>query len=148
MGTCTLFAALNTQTGHVLAETSKKRKANDLLRFMKKVAKHYPKGEVHIIWDNLNIHCEGPEKRWSAFNERHGGRFHFHYTPLHASWLNQVELFFSRVQRRVLRYASFDSVAHLEAEVLGYIDYWNRIERRPYRWTFRGYPLEEAKLAA
>ena len=148
MGTCTLFAAFNTQTGHVFAEISKKRKAVDIIRFMEKLAKQYPTGEVHIIWDNLNIHCEGPERRWTAFNQRHGGRFHFHYTPLHASWLNQVELFFSRVQRRVLRYASFDSVQQLGAEVLGYIQYWNTHERKPYRWTFRGYPLEEAKLAA
>jgi transposase len=148
MGTCTLFAAFNTQTGHVVAEISKKRKAVDLLRFMKALAKAYPTGEVHIVWDNLNIHCEGPEKRWTAFNRRHGGRFHFHYTPLHASWVNQVELFFSRVQRRVLRHASFDSVAHLGTDVLAYIDHWNRIERKPYRWTFRGYPLELAKSAA
>ena len=97
---------------------------------------------------NLNIHMDGPHRRWTAFNKRHGGRFHFHYTPLHASWLNQVELFFSRVQRRVLRFASFDSVAELSRDVLGYIDYWNRRERKPYSWTFRGYPLQEARSAA
>lgn len=147
-GTCTLFAAFNTQTGHVFAEISKKRKAQDLLRFMRKLAKQYPKGEVHIIWDNLNIHCEGPSKRWTEFNAQHGGRFHFHYTPLHASWMNQVELFFSRVQRRVLRYASFESVNDLADEVLGYIEHWNKHERKPYRWTFRGYPLEEPRSAA
>lgn len=147
-GTCTLFAAFNTQTGHVFAETSKKRKAVDLLRFMRKLAKKYPKGDVHIIWDNLNIHYDGPDKRWTKFNKRQKGRFHFHYTPLHASWVNQVELFFSRLQRRVLRYASFDSVDELGAEVMGYIAHWNQHERKPYRWTFRGYPLEEAKSAA
>ena len=147
-GTCTLFAAFNTQTGHVFAEVSKKRKAEDLLRFMEKLAKQYPKDEIHIIWDNLNIHYDGPDKRWTQFNERHGNRFHFHYTPLHASWVNQVELFFARVQKRVLRYGSFDSVAELETEVIGYIDHWNKRERKPYNWTFRGYPLEEAKLAA
>ena len=132
----------------VFAEVSAKRKANDLLRFMRKLAKHYPKGDVHIIWDNLNIHHEGPSERWTKFNEKHGGRFHFHYTPLHASWVNQVELFFARVQRRVLRYASFDSVEHLSTEVMGFIAHWNQHERRPYRWKFRGYPLEEAKKAA
>jgi len=148
LGTRTLFAAFNTQTGGVFAEVSAKRKANDLLRFMRKLAKHYPKGDVHIIWDNLNIHHEGPSERWTKFNEKHGGRFHFHYTPLHASWVNQVELFFARVQRRVLRYASFDSVEHLSTEVMGFIAHWNQHERRPYRWKFRGYPLEEAKKAA
>lgn len=148
MGTCTLFAAFNTQTGHVYGEISKKRKGADILRFMKKLAKQYPTGDVHVVWDNLNIHYDGPEKRWTEFNKRHGGRFHFHFTPLHASWVNQVELFFSRVQRRVLRYASFESVGELGEEVLGYIDHWNRHERKPYNWTFRGFPLEMAKLAA
>ena len=147
-GTRTLFAAFNTRNGHVVAEISKKRKGPDLLRFMNEVAVAYPKGDIHIIWDNLNIHFDGPDKRWTKFNERHGGRFHFHYTPLHASWLNQVELFFSRVQRRVLRLASFDSAEEMGAEVLSYIAYWNKRERKPYRWKFRGYPLEEAKSAA
>ena len=132
----------------MFAEISKKRKGNDLLRFMKGLAQQYPAGEVHIVWDNLNIHFDGPERRWTAFNERHGGRFHFHYTPLHASWVNQVELFFSRVQRRVLRFSSFDSVTELGGQVLGYIDHWNRRERKPYRWTFRGFPLEMATSAA
>jgi transposase len=147
-GTCTLFAAFNTQTGHVVAEISKKRKGKDLLRFMKLVAKTYPKVEVHVVWDNLNIHFDGAEKRWTKFNERNGGRFHFHYTPLHASWVNQVELFFSRVQKRVLRYGSFDSVQELGDEVLGFIRHWNQNERKPYRWTFRGYPLDLARSAA
>ncbi len=144
-GTCTLFAAFNTRDGHVVAEISKTRKAPDLERFMKRVAKHYPKGDVHIIWDNLNIHHEGPAKRWTEFNKHHGSRFYFHHTPLHASWVNQVELFFSRVQRRVIRYGSFDSVSDLSNEVLGFIDHWNEHERKPYRWTFRGYPLEVPK---
>lgn len=148
MGTSTLFAAFDVRTGRVIGETSKKRKARDLLRFMNGVAKAYPKGDVHVIWDNLNIHYDGPEKRWTKFNERHGGRFHFHYTPLHASWVNQVELFFSRVQKRVLRFASFDSVEHMNTEVVGYIAHWNKHERKPYRWTFRGFPLEQARLAA
>lgn len=147
-GTCTLFAAFNTQTGHVFAEIRRKRKARDLLRFMEKLAKRYPKGIVHIVWDNLNIHYDGAERRWLEFNERHGGRFVFHYTPLHASWVNQVELFFSRVQKRVLRYGSFESVDELAKEVLGYIAHWNAHERKPFRWTFRGYPLELAKSAA
>jgi transposase len=147
-GTATLFAAFNTRTGQVTAQISKKRRASDLMRFMKEVARAYPKGEVHIVWDNLNIHHEGPSKRWTKFNRQQKGRFHFHYTPIHASWVNQVELFFSRLQRRVLRYGSFDSVEELGIEVLGYIAHWNQHERRPYRWTFRGYPLQEAQRAA
>ncbi len=142
-----MFAAFNTLDWHVVAEVSETRKAPDLLRFMKQEAEHYPKGDVHIVWDNLNIHHEGPTGRRKQFNKRHGGRFHFHYTPLHASWVNQVELFFPRVQKRVIRHGSFDSVNQLKAEVLGFIDHWNQRERKPYRWTFRGYPLEAPKSA-
>lgn len=147
-GTRTLFAAFNTQTGHVVAEVRAKRKGRDLLQFMERVAQAYPDGVVHVVWDNLNIHLDGKEKRWTKFNKRHGNRFVFHYTPLHASWVNQVELFFSRVQKRVLRFASFESVHELADKVLGYIAHWNACERKPYRWTFRGYPLELAKSAA
>jgi transposase len=86
-GTRTLIAAFNVRTGKVLASCGPTRTADDLLTFMDRVAKHYPTGPVYIIWDNLNIH-HGP--RWKAFNKRHGGRFHFVYTPLHASWVNQV----------------------------------------------------------
>jgi len=85
---------------------------------MRQLALRYPKGEIHIVWDNLNIHYDGPDKRWTRFNQRHGNRFHFHYTPLHASWVNQVELFFARLQKRVLRYASFRSISELGAEVM------------------------------
>ena len=97
---------------------------------------------------SAQVHYDGADERWTRFNQRHGNRFHFHYTPIHASWLNQVELFFSRVERRVLRNASFSSVQHLTTEVLGYIAHWNARERKPYRWKFRGFPLELAKSAA
>ena len=147
-GTATLFAAFEVGTGRVYGEVRKKRKGADLLAFMEAVAREYPTGDVHIVWDNLNIHYDGADERWTRFNARHGGRFHFHYTPIHASWLNQVELFFSRVERRVLRNASFTSVQHLTTEVLGYIAHWNARERKPYRWKFRGFPLELVKRAA
>jgi transposase len=87
---------------------------------MRKVAAQYPKGTVHIIWDNLNIHYDGPTGRWSRFNRRNGGRFVFHYTPKHASWVNQVEMFFSIVHRQCLRNGDFHSVAELRrATVIG-----------------------------
>ena len=54
--------------------------------------------DVHIVWDNLNIHHDGPSQRWTMFNQRHGNRFHLHYTPVHASWINQIELFFGILQ--------------------------------------------------
>lgn len=95
-----------------------------------------------LIWDNLNIHCDGPDERWKAFNQRHGNRFVFHYTPKHASWVNQVECFFGIVQRQCLANASFRSTDDLRDAVLRFIDHWNRETAHPFRWTFTGYPLQ------
>lgn len=64
------------------------------------------------------------------------------------SWVNQIELFFGILQRRKLRYRVFDSVGQLTAEVPGFIDYWNKHERYPFHWTFKGYPLQIGQAAA
>ena len=101
-GTQSLFCAFDVHTGRVVESCDDRRRAQDLVRFMEKVAAHYPKGKVHIIWDNLNIHYDGPVARWSDFNRRHGDRFILHYTPKHASWVNQVELFFSIFTKAML----------------------------------------------
>lgn len=134
-GTRTLFAAFNPHTGHVFGECSVKRKAVDLMRFMESVAKRYPTGNVTIIWDNLNIHHGDA---WEAFSRRHRGRFRFVYTPIHASWVNQVEIWFSLLARRVLKHASFATADELVRAVDGFVAHWNRHEAHPFRWTFRG----------
>lgn len=141
-GTRKLIACWDVQTGEVYGEVRANRKAVDLVEFMETVAKRYPKGDVHIIWDNLNIHYDGPTQRWTEFNRRHGGRFHLHYTPIHASWVNQIELWFGILQRRVLRYGVFNSLEELDQVVHGFIDHWNEHERKPFKWTFTGYPLQ------
>lgn len=147
-GTQTVIAAFDVCTGRVVATCGQTRKGKDLVRFMRKVAAEYPEGTVHIIWDNLNIHYDGPTRRWSRFNRRNGGRFVFHYTPKHASWVNQVELFFSIVHRQCLRHGDFHSLDELRAALLDFIDYWNRERAHPFRWNFSGYPLQgEEKLA-
>jgi len=143
-----VIAGFDVGTGKVVATCGKTRKGKDLLRLMRKVAAQYPKGTVHIIWDNLNIHYDGPTRRWSRFNRRNGGRFVFHYTPKHASWVNQVEMFFSIVHRQCLRNGDFHSVAELRAALLGFIGLWNSVRAHPFRWSFTGYPLHaEEKLA-
>ena len=138
-GTQSLLTAFEVQSGDVIAHCGDTRTAVDLEQFMDQVALKRPTGEVHIIWDNLNIH---KGERWTRFNERHGGRFHFHYTPLHASWVNQVELFFGIVQAKVLRHGSFRSKTELRDAVLAFIEHWNKRLRHPFRWTFTGYPLQ------
>ena len=137
-GTCCLLASFNVQTGEVLGRVVKRRTGDALVSFLDEVGRHHPGREVYVVWDNLNIHLEGKAKRWTAFNLRHQGRFHFVYTPLHASWVNQVEVWFSILQRRVIRYGSFDGVAAVRAAVLGFISHWNRSEAHPFRWTFTG----------
>jgi hypothetical protein len=71
----------------------------------------------------------------------------FHYTPKHASWVNQVELFFSILQRQCLRDASFRSSEELRTAVLEFIAAWNRDRAHPFRWTFTGYPLQAGAAA-
>lgn len=133
-GTRTLIAAFDIQTGRVFGQCRQRRTATDLLAFMDAVAAHYP-GTIYVVWDNLNIHLG---QRWESFNHRHHDRFHFVYTPLHASWVNQIEIWFSILARRVLRYGSFSSTHQLETRVMGFIDYWNAHEAHPFAWTFRG----------
>lgn len=143
-GTSTLIAAFNTRTGEVFGQC-RRRTAEGLVSFMDDLAKHYPTGPIYVIWDNLNIHTG---KRWRQFNRRHRGRFHFLHTPLHASWVNQVELWFSILQRRMLKHASFRSTDELNHAVLGFIGHWNRIEAHPFQWTFRGASKRVQQLAA
>lgn len=143
-GTSTLIAAFDTRTGKVFGQC-RRRTAPGLVSFMDALAKRYPTGDVYIVWDNLNIH-RGP--RWKEFNEKHGGRFHFVHTPLHASWVNQVELWFSILQRQILKHSSFCSTEDLERVVLGFIEYWNGEKAHPFRWTFRGGRETSQTLAA
>ena len=102
---------------------------------------------VYIVGDNLNIHYDGKAERWTRFNQRHGNRFVFVYTPKHASWVNQVEIFFSIVQRKCLRQGSFASKADLRSTLLDFVAHWNKDLAHPFRWTFTGYPLRSGIAA-
>ena len=137
-GTQALIAALDVHSGKTLAACGPSRTQVDLLAFMEQVAKAYPQQQVHIVWDNLNTHRAGV---WQDFNEKHGGRFQFHYTPIHASWVNQIELLFGIFSRRVLRNASHTSTEHLRDRTLAWF-----LERslapKPFKWSFKGYHLQ------
>jgi transposase len=137
-GTRSLLGAFDVRTGNVTAQIVERRDAAAILRFLEVIARLYPDRRIIVIWDNLNIHKEGTDNRWSRFNARHGGRFEFVYTPIHASWVNQIEIWFSILQRRILRYGSFDDARELEVAVMGFIQFWNRYEARPFRWKFTG----------
>ena len=147
-GTCCLLGAFDVRTGRVLGRVVPRRTATALVGFLEAVARRYPGRKIFVVWDNLNIHLDGKDRRWSAFNRRHDGRFRFVYTPLHASWVNQIEIWFSILQRRVLRHASFDSVQMLRDHVLGFIADWNRYDAHPFRWTFTGRFVQNPRRAA
>jgi transposase len=135
-GTQSLLATINVHTGEVVAECSDTRKGDDIERHMDAVAARWPTGDVHVVLDNLNIH---KGERWQRFNERHGGRFHFHYTPLHASWVNQIELFFGVLGRRCLRRRSFCSTEELATHIMAFVARWNERDKKPFRWAFSGF---------
>jgi transposase len=137
-GVGALLAAFDIRTGHVLGRVVERRDAEALVSFLDEIAEAHRDRDVYIVWDNLNIHLDGREARWKRFNERHGGRFHFVHTPLHASWMNQVEIWFSILQRRVIRYGSFDSRERLAREVIAFVRFWNHNEAHPFRWKFSG----------
>lgn len=138
-GTQALTAALDVHSGRVLACCSDRRTQHDLVAFMEQVAATYATGTVHVIWDNLNTHRA--QAVWDGFNARHDGRFVFHFTPLHASWVNQIELLFGIYARRVLRHASHVSTAHLRRRTEAFVDQRNAAPR-PFKWTFAGFELQ------
>jgi transposase len=138
-GTQALTAALDVHSGRVLASCTDRRTQDDLVAFMERVADAYPTGTVHVIWDNLNTHRA--QAVWDEFNARHGQRFVIHFTPLHASWVNQIELLFGIYSRRVLRHASHTSTAHLRQRSEAFIAQRNAAPR-PFKWTFAGFELQ------
>ena len=130
-GTSTLFAALEVATGQVKAGHFQRRRRRDFLAFMNEVVAAYPQRELHVIVDNLNIH-QPKRDRWL----RQHPRVQLHFTPTHASWLNQVEVWFSRLVRHALRGASFTSVQQLREAIDAFIAAYNP-QAAPFEWTKR-----------
>src|SRR2546428_5397997 len=138
-GTQALIAAMDVHSGRVIGSCTDRRTQADLLAFMEQVAQAYPKGRVHIVWDNLNTHRA--QAVWEEFNVRHDHRFVFHFTPLHASWVNQIELLFGIYARRVLRHASHSSIQHLRERTEAFMNKRNQAPK-PFEWTFAGFELQ------
>jgi transposase len=116
---------------------------------MEQVAAEYKDAKkIIIIWDNLNIHKDGKDNRWIEFNKKHDNKFEFIYTPLHASWVNQVEVFFSILHKACLRYGNFKSTDDLKKTVLDFIQRWNNEIGHPFNWKFEGYPLTDGNKEA
>jgi transposase len=115
-GTTTLFAALNVGTGEVIGQHHKRRRRVEFLAFMNQVVAQHPSKEIHVILDNLSTH----KPKRDMWLKQHPN-VHFHYTPTHASWLNQIEIWFSLLAGKSLRGASFASVKQLVAHIDGFI---------------------------
>ena len=127
-GTTTLFAALDVATGIVKAGHANRRRRKDFLGFMNNVIGQYPDQEIHVILDNLKTH-KPKHDRWLS---RHKN-IHFHFTPTHASWLNQVECWFSILWRKALRGASFTSPTQVRKAIDRFIEVYNQ-NASPFEW--------------
>jgi transposase len=129
-GTTTLFAALNVMTGKVdVALHTQRRRRREFLDFMNEIVALYPQRELHVILDNLNTH-KPKHDRWLA---RHPN-VHLHFIPTHASWLNQIECWFSILVRQSLQGASFTSPAQLRQAIDHFIESYNQ-DAIPCHWT-------------
>jgi transposase len=127
-GTTTLFAALDIATGRIRAKHTKRRRRAEFLHFMNQVVADAPDREIHVILDNLSTH----KPKRDAWLARHKN-VHFHFTPTHASWLNQIEIWFSILARSTLNGASFTSVTQLRAAIDAFIDSYNE-NAVPFQW--------------
>ncbi len=127
-GTTTLFAAFDVATGKVTGRQYKRRRRVEFLDFMNRIAAAHPGRDIHVILDNLNTH-KPKEDRWL---KRHPN-VHFHFTPTKASWLNQVEIWFSILAGKALSGTSFTSIGELKAHIQAFIDSYNETAR-PFVW--------------
>jgi transposase len=128
-GTTTLFAALEIATGLVKTGHYQRRRRVEFLDFMNRVVADHGGPEIHVILDNLNTH-KPKHDRWLA---RHKN-VHFHFTPTHASWLNQVEVWFAILSAKALAGASFTSPRQVHQQIDAFIKAYNQTAH-PFEWT-------------
>ena len=130
-GTMTLFAALDVASGDVLHQCKRRHRHQEFLQFLRHIEAAVPHDlEVHLIIDNYCTHKHAKVKRWLAARPR----FHVHYTPTYASWLNQVEIWFNIVTQRAIRRGTFKSVRDLVAKIDTFVQHY-RPRCHPFTWT-------------
>lgn len=136
-GTVAILAGLDVRTGQVVVRVRRRRRHQEFLELLKALRARWPRGTLILVLDNLSIHTT-PEVR--AWLQDQAGRVRFEFLPLHASWLNQIELWFSILERQALRRASDASYRERASRIYRFARHWNHIAH-PFRWTFKGYPL-------
>ena len=130
-GTTTLFAALNVHEGTVIGECLPKHRNDEFLSFLKKLHRQTDKSlDVHVIVDNYATHKHPNVKDWLDKQPR----FHLHFTPTSASWVNLVERFFRDITVERIRRGTFHSVKELEEAIMHYLEHRNA-NPKPYHWT-------------
>ena len=131
-GTLSLYAALNTKTGVVFGQTAERHTSQAFIAFLAELLSTIPaRQEVHIICDNLSAH---KTKQVEAFVAEHP-RLHLHFTPTYSSWLNQVELWFAKIERDLIHRGVFLSVKDLGRRIMKYIRLYNN-DPRLIRWKY------------
>lgn len=131
-GTLSLYAALNTKTGKVQGKTARRHTSQEFVSFLEDVIAPYDAAqEIHIICDNLAAH---KTTKVAAFLEAHGN-VTLHFTPTYSSWLNQVELWFSKLQRDVIARGIFTSTADLARQLRRYINAYSKAAK-PINWKY------------
>ena len=130
-GTTTLFAALDVATGEVMTQCRPRHRHQEFLGFLRQIEKSVPEElDVHLIVDNYCTHKHAKVRAWLAQRPR----FHVHYTPTYASWLNQVERWFGIITQRAIRRGSFSSVKELIARIEQFVAAYNKT-KAPFSWT-------------
>jgi len=131
-GTLSLFAALNPRTGDVIGQTAARHTSAEFVAFLKEVVATCPADQpIHIILDNLSVHKAPLVRDFLAAHPN----VEFHFTPTYSSWLNQVESWFSRLQREVLDRGIFTSVADLRRKIMRYIRLYGKTAK-PFQWKY------------
>lgn len=131
-GTLSLYAALEVATGRVAGMPTERHRSADFLCFMDRLVIEYgPTQELHVILDNLSAHKTKDVKAWLAAHPN----VQFHFTPTYSSWLNQVELWFAKIQRDLIARGIFTSVADLRKKLVQYITLHNKTAQ-PFEWTY------------
>ena len=131
-GTLSLYAALDVKTGRVQGKTAARHTSAEFIGFLTEIVEKNPlPKEIHIVLDNLSAHKTGAVRDFLEQNPR----VQFHFTPTYSSWLNQVEIWFSKIERDVIARGVFTSVADLSRKLLKYIRAYAK-SARPFRWTY------------
>jgi len=131
-GTLSLYAALDTLSGEIYGKTVRRHTSDEFVSFLAQLVAAQPKGrQIHVILDNLSTHKTRRVREYLAAHPH----VNLHFTPTYSSWLNQVEIWFAKIERDVIARGVFTSTADLKRKLMRYIRRYNR-NARPIRWTY------------